>query len=231
MPPSDSQSLQPPSNHLCHSALSVPRTNRSRRPVPHDDAAGRGRAAAEGSPSRSSRRRTTCATARCRCRARRRRGAVAPGRRRPIRTSARRRATPSRASRRRTTCATARCRCPERTGRDGRRPERRRVRSEGAAEGLPAAPPAVPPPVPHALSVPRAEDVDPVPPGDRVESGREHAAERLPADPRGDLRHIAADPVVHSARREGDVDGLLLQHGEAAKSTGRPRRRSAGERR
>jgi hypothetical protein len=41
MPPSDSQPLQPPSvNHLCQSALSVPRTKTSILPSPHDTAAG-----------------------------------------------------------------------------------------------------------------------------------------------------------------------------------------------
>ena len=39
-PPSDSQPLQLPSNHLCHSALSVPRTNTSRRFDPHEATAG-----------------------------------------------------------------------------------------------------------------------------------------------------------------------------------------------
>ena len=39
-PPSDSQPLQPPSYHLCHSALSVPRAKTSIRPGPHDTAAG-----------------------------------------------------------------------------------------------------------------------------------------------------------------------------------------------
>ena len=73
-PPRLSQPDQPSWNHLCHSALSVPAANTSRRPSPHDDRRRRTTSRRRrGSPSRTSRPGTTCATGRCRCRGRRRR--------------------------------------------------------------------------------------------------------------------------------------------------------------
>ena len=78
-PPRLSQPLHPFSNHLCQSALSVPRTKTSTRPSPHAAAAGDEVSTPPGSPNRSTRSRTTCARGRCPSRGRRRRASPLPG--------------------------------------------------------------------------------------------------------------------------------------------------------